>query len=137
MARLVGRLSLLLLLVLSILLTVLVIPGVGLETRGIGSFPTWQQSLFSVGGPIVLLLNLAAVGLVAWRLRAGAGLSIPVGLADLLLSTVGLVGFGAPPPPAALVPIEILHLLVALGLVIISAAILIRPRDRPEPIVSS
>ena len=126
-----GKGALLGFLVVSLLLTILVIPGVGLETRNLSSFPSWQQLLFMDGGPIVLVLNVLAIGLTAWRARAGAGLAILVGLATLALSSVGLGGFGAPTVPTALVVIEVLHILAALGLIVVGAKALRRPAPLP------
>jgi|GEM_PF-3336170 len=130
-----GKAGLIFLLLVSLVLTILVIPGVGLETRSIGSFPAWQQTLFMEGGPIVLVLNLLALALATWRAKAGAVLAILVGLAVLVFSTVGLLGFGAPAVPMNLVWIEVLHILDGLGLVLFGGIVLSRPSQPPQPIV--
>lgn len=107
----------------SIALTVLVIPGVGFESRSLSAFPAWQQPLFMIGGPIVLILHVVALALLAWRARAGGAVATLVGLLVLVLSTVGLLGLGAPPVPTPLLVIEPLHILVGLGTVLLGGAI--------------
>ena len=120
-------------LILSIALTVAVIPGVGIETRGTSAFPSWQNMLFTDGGPIALILAVvAAITVLPWN-RVGASLGILSGLLALILSIIGLAGFGAAVAPTGVIASDVVHLLVAIGIIAVGAGVLSSRPPSPAP----
>jgi hypothetical protein len=105
-----------LLLVASILLAISVIAGVGIETRPLAVFPDWQVALFIYGGPIMIVISIAAAATVFKWVRIGAPLAILSAILSILLSSVGIGLFGAPTIPTGVVVVDGIHLIVALAI---------------------
>jgi hypothetical protein len=120
------------LLVTSFILAVAVITGLGLETRDISVFPSWQASLFKYGGLAVFITTILAAGTIYRWVKIGAPLAIISALVSLILSIVGVALFGAPAAPLGVVVIDIIHIIVALAIVYF-AAILWRQRLQKTP----
>ena len=121
-----------LLLVVSIVLTIAVIPGVGLETRSGTDFPAWENSVFMIGGPILLVLTVVALLALARWPRGAAALAILVAVLTLGISAVGLGGFGASPVPRGVYLADLLHVVDALATLLVGAALL-RPATPARP----
>ncbi len=109
------------LLAISILLSISVITGVGLETRDLSVFPSWQASMFMYGGPVMIIISLAAIGTVASRPKIGLPLAVISAGLSLLFSVVGIGQFGAPDAPMGVVVADVIHIVVAVGVIGFSA----------------
>ena len=120
-------------LIISIILTILVIPGVGFETRPSADFPSWQTSLFMIGGPILILVSLlGAATALRWN-RVGGSLAVLSGLISLCLSSVGLAMLGATAIPSGVRWVDIAHLVVSLLLLPLGAVTARRRPPIPAP----
>ena len=121
------------LLALSILLAISVITGIGIETRDLSVFPSWQASMFMFGGPIMIILSIAAIGTVVKWPKIGAPLAIVSTILSILLSIVGIALFGAPDAPVGVTVVDGIHLIVAIGIIYLAIMVW----RQPDKVVSS
>ena len=121
------------LLALSILLAISVITGIGIETRDLSVFPSWQASMFMFGGPIMIILSIAAIGTVVKWPKIGAPLAIVSAILSILFSIVGIALFGAPDAPVGVTVVDGIHLIVAIGIIYLAIMVW----RQPDKVVSS
>jgi len=110
------------------LLAISVITGVGIETRDLSVFPSWQASSFMYGGPLMIIISLAAIGAIAAkRTSIGGPLAIVSALLSLIFSIVGIALLGAPDAPQWVTLVDGIHLIVALAIIYFAMVILRQP----------
>ena len=120
------------LLALSILLAISVITEVGIETRDLSVFPSWQASLFMYGGPIMVIISLVAIGTVVRWTNIGAPLAIVSAILSILFSAVGIALLGAPEAPLGVTVVDGIHMIVAAGIIYLAAMMWRKPAKAPS-----
>ena len=120
------------LLALSILLAISVITGVGIETRDLSVFPSWQASMFMYGGPIMIILSLVAIGTVVRWTKIGAPLAIVSAILSILFSAVGVALLGAPEAPLGVTVVDGIHMVIAAGIVYLAVMMWRKPAKVPS-----
>ena len=122
--------TLVVLLIVSILLAISVITGVGIETRNLSAFPSWQAGLFMYGGPVMIVISIIAAAAVMKWVRIGAPLAMLSAILSLIFSIVGIALFGAPAAPSGVVVVDGFHLIVALAIVYFALMVWRQPSQK-------
>jgi len=114
------------LLALSVMLAISVVPGVGIERRPLELFPDWQVTMFMVGGPVMIIFSLAAIGAILKWVQLGAPLAIVSAFLSFLFAILVIAGFGSP-SPIGVTDIDTIQIMVNLATIYLAVIIWRQP----------